>query len=176
DGGELMFSSDAASSTEDSSFRQYWSLTDAQGNIIVSDDAYTGLGLALPWIPIVMYPKFTTTAVKYGYLTIDNGQIHTESTVWEGRIPLVIQPYLTVDGTWGIGSGSSTAPTYKLKIGGTTVDTWSESGLGAYQRGPIDIRPWFGWHFAKIEITVVVPTGSGAQIAAQVLGCTMRQS
>lgn len=133
-------------------------------------------GLAEPWLPIYLYPKFNNATATWSYMTIDNGLIHSEKQVWEGRIVHVTHPRLQLSGVWGIGGGTSSTPIYRLKINGTVVDSWSQSTISAGQRDPIDISAWLGDKFATIELTVQASTGTGAAIAAQVLGCALRQT
>lgn len=147
---------------------------DHLGNIVKTTDRNGGW--AEPWLPVTMYPKFTPSASTWSYMTIDNGLIHTERQVWEGRIVYVSHPRLQLDGVWGIGSGTSSTPVYNLKLNGTTVDTWSQAALTVGQRDPINIEAYRGQRFVGIELTVQASTGTGAAIAAQILGCAQRQT
>lgn len=146
---------------------------DHLGNIVFSTDIDGGL--ARPWVPIHMYPKIPPAAVPYQYLQVSNGLTHTELQVWEGRIPFVSHPRLQIDGVWGIASGASGTPTYNLKINGDVVLTWSRATLAAERIDAADISAYLNLEFAKLELTVIA-SGTGASIAAQVLGCALRQT
>lgn len=149
-------------------------MRDAFGNIVfVTDNAG---GLAEPWIPVVMYPKFRATTDTFSYMTIDNGLIHTEKQIWEGRLPMITHPRLQLEGVFGIGSGTSSTPVYSLKVGGIVLDSWSQAALTVTRRDPVDLSPYLNSQWIQIELTVQATTGTGAQIAAQVLGCSLRQS
>lgn len=155
---------------------QYWSLWDRSGRLIVSDDANSGHGLARPWLPVPLAMKFvpdTAQGTPYSYAVIDSGQITAQTQLWEGRVS-ISHPKITVDGVWGRGSGNVNT-TYRLKVNGTTIGSWNETGLSVGQRGPFDTTDLVGTDWATIEITCVATSGSGA-VACQVLSSYLRQS
>lgn len=152
---------------------QFWAMADNSGRIIVSDDAETGSGLARPWLPVPMYPKFVSaSAPLYQYATIDAANIAAEQQIWEARAA-VSHPKITVNGVWGQASGSNTT-TYRLKVAGDLIGQWTVGGLDVSLRGPFDVSGLVGTDDAVIELTAD-STGNGL-VAAQVLACYLRQS
>jgi hypothetical protein len=163
--------------TDALSGHDFWAMWDRNNQILVSDDVQSGHGLARPYLSIPMYQLFTTN-VGLGsivaYNTIDATAITTEKALWEGRIPLGSHPRISVDGVWGQASGANNT-TFKLKVAGTAVGTWTESGaLEVARKGPFDITSVIGSESIPVQVTAVA-TGSGA-VGAQVFGCYLRQS
>lgn len=105
---------------------QFWALTDRTGRIIVSDDAETGAGLARPWLPVILYRLFlpgTDLGDDFGYSNLPIANLGGETGLWEGRAS-ISHPKIEIDGVWGQATGTNNA-TYRLKVAGTTVGTWS---------------------------------------------------
>ncbi|SDP60563.1 hypothetical protein SAMN04487905_10615 [Actinopolyspora xinjiangensis] len=159
--------------------RDYFALTDSQGNVIVSDDAATGLGLARPWIPVPMYPLFISstandvTGKPIGYWSLDSSEISGEQEMWEAEAT-ISHPQIYVTGTWGQGNGDPSI-TYRLTIDGTTVGTWSDSSaVSIYSVGPFDVTDWI-YEWRTIKITAEVTSGSGI-VGCHVRGCWLRQT
>lgn len=150
----------------------FWALWDRSGQIVVSDDVQSGHGLARPWLSVPLYPQFTPT-LSPGYWAISSTNITTEKVLWEGRIPLVSHPKISVDGVWGQASGSNSS-TYKLYVNGTVVGTWSETTVTTALRGPYDVSSFHDQQNAAIQVRATA-TGTG-DVAAQVLSCYLRQT
>lgn len=152
--------------------RDFWSLWDSSGNVIVSDDAETGLGLARPWMPVPLYPKWgiANTGLVYDYAGIHTDDLPAgESTLWEGRAS-IFHPWVVVDGVWG-GASSGMSITYRLKIAGDIVGEWTETGgLITAQRGRYDLSSYVGTDWQPVELTVSGVSGTGI-VACQVLAC-----
>lgn len=154
--------------------QQFWGLYDRQGNILFSDDAVSGFGIASPWISVPMYPFFTmASATTYSYMNLPVASVASETVLWSGRIPQVSHGFIGADGVWGQASGSNSS-TYRLKVNGTTVGTWNETGLAVGNRGPFDIHTFLNFLWVGVDLTVQA-SGSG-NVAAQVVGCTSRGS
>lgn len=148
-----------------------WAFLDQFGGEVVSSDAITG-GMARPWIPINLLPKISMAAGVFDYYNL--AVSGTERQLWEGRIPLVSHPYVEVDGVWGQASGTNTT-TYRLKVWGVTVGSWTVGGgLAADRRGPFDISANLWTAFAPIELTAQ-STGTG-NAACHIRGCALRQT
>jgi hypothetical protein len=163
------------SSTSNQQIYEY----DAFGNITRTQDVNGGW--ATPWFNVPMYPRFTppqnatdTNGTVYAYATVNTAVsgIAQGQQLWEGRIPTVSHPRIAIDGTWGQASGT-VVPTYKLAVGGTVVGTFSPAFTTSAQ-GPWDISAFLGQIQVPVTLTVTW-TGSGA-IAADVLGCYLRQT
>ncbi|WP_141134591.1 hypothetical protein [Haloechinothrix alba] len=160
--------------------RDFWSLWDNDGNIIMSDDAASGSGLARPWLPVILYPKFisNTTGSETGqhmdYWSLGNDHISGETEMWEGRAT-ISHPYIEVDGTWGPASGSATV-TYRLRLDGTEVGSWSEgSGVVTGRQGPFDVSSFVRSDHVRIALTAEVSTTTDSS-ACSVWACYLRQS
>jgi hypothetical protein len=141
--------------------RQFWALCDGEGNILVSDSAEFGVGLARPWIPVVLYPRFLPSAPAAGVdgsWAISTSAITSEKTLWEGRAT-IDHPLLTVDGHWGHASGSGPI-TYNLYVAGEQVGTWTEDAQTIAQRGPFDVSKWVLSDWRVVTITAIAAGGA----------------
>lgn len=148
-----------------------WSLFDQAGREIVSSDAQTG-GLARPWLPVHLIPKLSMPAGLFSYYSMNVSG--TETQIWEGRIPFVSHPFIEIDGVWGQASGSNST-TYRLKVNGTEVGSWTVSGgLVANRRGPYNIMSFIHSTWMAVELTAQ-STGTGV-MACHVVGCALRQT
>lgn len=154
-------------------YRQYWYMLDNGGHIVISDDAQAGVGLANPWIPFPMWPKIPMPSAPFAYATVTNDNTHSALQLWEGWLPMITHPKLAVVGVWGVGSGSA-SPTYTLRVQGDVLDTWTETGLVTSGR-EVDVSSYVGNQWVQVEL-LVLASGSGSQIAVQLLGAGQRQS
>jgi hypothetical protein len=154
----------------------YWAFYDRRGNILMSDDAETGYGLATPWQPVPMYPKAWPTAFQNQtstdlFLPVSacNGGM-----VWEGRIAKVVCARIWTDMVCGRGAGTTGNPTYRLFVAGVEVGNWNQVTYGPALHGPYDIIPWMNFENVPVHVTVSA-TGTGTDlIAAQMLGTHCR--
>lgn len=129
-----------------------------------------GSGLVQPQTPIILYPQFASNVVAgtTGTTRVNTGVLAT----WEGRVRPNL-PKLEVDGIWGNLSGSGST-TYEMKIGGTTVGSWTETTLTVARRGPFDVSAYIGQDWLKIELAITASTGTGEKAIAP-LGAYFRQ-
>jgi hypothetical protein len=162
--------------------RLYWSFWDYAAHQVLADDVQSG-GLAIPWIPIPLYPLFSMAAASvYAYMNLPTTSIASETTLWEGRIDRVAGPRIQVNGLWGAASGTNTTR-YKLKVDGTQVGTWDSSTLEVAVKGPgsagvtgtMSLATLIGTTNVSVQLTAQTLSGSGST-ACQVLGCTQRQT
>lgn len=73
DSGEIAFT--VLDLSNGGTYKQYWSLWDVQGNVIMSDDVVSGQGLARPYIPMAFIPTDTTVwGATQGALFTDMAQ------------------------------------------------------------------------------------------------------
>lgn len=153
---------------------QFWRLTDRFGNReLVSDDTESG-GLARPWLSVPVSPLFSMAASSvFSYRNLPAASVASETTLWEGRIPLVSHPRLSVSGIWGQASGSNST-TYRLKLNGTTVGSWVSTTLENSAKGPYDIAAFLDQTNLPVTLTAQA-TGTG-NVACQVYGLWMRQT
>ncbi|ALG06858.1 hypothetical protein AOZ06_07855 [Kibdelosporangium phytohabitans] len=154
---------------------QYWAMYDRGNNILVSDDAASGVGLANPWLSIPLYPCFSVAASAiYGYMNLPASSVASETVLWSGRIPQMHHGFVGIDGVWGQASGANSA-TYKLKLNGTIVGSWSTGGaLEVANKGPFNANAFINQQWIAVDLTVQA-SGTG-NVAAQIAGCTCRGS
>lgn len=125
---------------------------------IVNQDS----GFVNPQIPIMLYPQFTSN-VPAG----TGGTAHVAAGVlvaWEGRFKPAFRR-LEVDGVWGNLSGAGST-TYAIKLGGTSVGSWTSTTLDVSRQGPFDISSYLGQDWLKIELAITVSTGTGEKAIA----------
>jgi hypothetical protein len=178
DGGAKIFGTRTTILTETGVFRQFWELTDSTGRIVMSDDAYTGEGLATPWSPFHMMPQFSMNALQqWDYMTIDAGFTHTEKNIWRGRIPRVSHPKAEFSVTTGIASGSPGTPTYRIYFDNEATPriTWSTASGSVVSTQTCSIKDLLDRKWIDVQMTVIA-SGTSAQIAAHCHGATQRQS
>lgn len=132
---------------------------------IVSQDS----GFVNPQTPIMLYPQFISngTAGTAGTYRVNSGVLVT----WEGRIRPSHRA-IEADGIWGNLSGSGST-TYAIKLGGTTVGTWTSTTVEVARKGPFDISAFLGQDWVKVELAVTVSTGTGEK-AVSPLGVYFR--
>lgn len=153
---------------------QFWRLTDRFTNReLFSDDTENG-GIARPWLSVPMFALFSMAASSvYAYMNVPIATIASETLLWEGRIPLVSHPRLSISGIWGQAAGTNTS-TYNLYVGGTLVGTWNSTSLENGSHGPFDIDAKLDQSNTVVQLKAVA-SGTGL-VAAQVLGCWLRQT
>jgi hypothetical protein len=152
---------------------QYWALTDKTTRILVSDDAASGVGLARPWLSVPMYPSFTQAASStFSYPSVTVAQIATETTLWEGRIPLVSHPKIEVSGVWGQASGTNSS-TYRLVVAGESHGTWPSTTIENSSK-VFDVAAKIDQTNVPIQLRASA-TGTGA-VAAGLFGLWLRQT
>lgn len=152
---------------------QFWRLTDRFNRELFSDDTENG-GIARPWLDITLYPKFSVGASSvYSYMNLPVTSVTTETTLWEGRIPMVTHPFLVVSGTFGQASGSNSS-TYRLKLNGVTVGTWSETTIVNVNRGPFLVSSSLG--LANVPVTITAEATGTGNIGCQIYSLYQRQT
>lgn len=153
---------------------QFWALLDRSGNLLVTDDANSGVGLASPWLSIALYPLFSMAQNSvYSYMSLPVSSVTSETVLWSGRIPEMKHGFVGIDGVWGQASGSNSS-TYRLKLNGTQVGTWNSTGLEVASKGPFNANAFINQQWIGVDLTVQA-SGSG-NVAAQVAGCACRGS
>ena len=132
-----------------------------------------GSGLAQPQQAIPMYPQFdyNTGLGATGYVVQPAGTLAT----WEGRARPT-QPYIEIDGVWGVITGAGSV-TYEVKLGGTTYGDPQTFTTGpAVQRlGPFDVRDRIGQDWLKVEVAITASSGTGFR-GFGLLGAYFRQA
>lgn len=152
---------------------QFWRLTDRFNRELFSDDTENG-GIARPWLSVPLYPKFTVAASSvYSYMNLPVASVAAETTLWEGRIPMVTHPFMVVTGVFGQASGSNSS-TYRLKLNGVTVGTWAETTIVNANRGPYNVAASLGLANVPVEVTAVA-AGTG-NIGCQIYSLYQRQT
>ncbi|MEV7092835.1 hypothetical protein AB0M80_08295 [Amycolatopsis sp. NPDC051045] len=155
--------------------RDFWAMTDSTGRVIVSDSAEVGAGLARPYLPVPLYPRFLPHTFSpdpdlgdVGFWSIDAGLLSGETRLWEGRAS-ISHPWMSVVGVWGWAVDRPN-PTYRLRLDGTEVGAWNVNvGAVVSRQGRFSVAEFVGRDWVKVELTVSV-SGSGT-VACQLLGC-----
>lgn len=150
--------------------RDWWEWTDSEGRGLVADDAETGVGLARPWIPVVMYRMFddSSTDGTPGYSSIPVSELSGWTRLWEGTAS-IWHPWIRVGGVWGAALGTNTT-NYRLLVNGEEIGAWSEDrGAIVYNVDRFDVRHLVGTDWANIQLEASA-TGDG-RVACQVLCC-----
>ncbi|UUV29148.1 hypothetical protein NQK81_30800 [Amycolatopsis roodepoortensis] len=155
-----------------------------QNNVILFSDNAAGLGgMARPWLPIPMYPKFVMESdvppnpelgFTYDYMYIDNTQLASEKILWQGRAS-VLHKFVELRVVTGRAIGGSHVPRYRLKFNGTTVGQWTDIGLSNVIRGPYDISEWLDQNDVSVQLTCSLDTGGAGSTACQIDSVYMRQ-
>jgi hypothetical protein len=155
---------------------------DDTGHLVFTTDVNGGQ--AVPWFNVPLYPFFipcgqtpSANGEWNDYDAISTGAVGMAAgnIMWEGRIPYVTHPMISIDGIWGNAGGSVSNVAYALVVGGTTVGTWTRSTVVNEAEGPWDISSLLGQTQVPVQLLINGWTGSG-QIACQPLGCYLRQT
>lgn len=152
---------------------------DQHGTLIRSGDKNGGW--ATPWFSVPMYPRFKPNGAPATYnsdgyffstagFTAGSNGCTSGNSYWEGRIPFVSHPRISVDGVWG----GTANPTYSLLINGSSVGTYSPgTGLTVAAWGPFDISSLIGQTAVKIQIAASFGAGG---VTCDCLGVYLRQT
>ncbi len=154
---------------------QFWRLSDRFNRELFSDDTESG-GIARPWFVVPMHPLFSMAASStWSYMTVPIASVTSERTLWKGKNGLNAHPYIQINGVWGQASGSNSV-TYRLKVNGNTVGTWSTAAGELFEdtRGPYNVAPYLDLNDVRVEVTATA-SGSGV-VACHVYACTLRQT
>lgn len=156
----------------------FWYMEDSNADQVIATDGLSGRGLAYPYLAVPMYPYwnggFGSTAGSYA--TIAASAIASNTVLWEGRIGYVSHPAISVDGTWGRGSGTGAETiTYTLTVNGSSVGTWTATGL-VVGKHIFDIHTLVGTADATVQLAAQSSISNTDQIACQVLGVHLRQT
>lgn len=167
-GGDVMWTGFTSGGT------QFWRLTDRFNRELFSDDTITG-GMARPYLPVQMFPKFSMAASSvYAYLNLPAASVAAETTLWEGRIGLVSHPYFTLAGIWGQASGSNST-IYRVRITGTQVATFTVgAALENNTKGPYSMSAYLG--LPEVQVTVTAEATGTGNVACQLYNFTQRQT
>lgn len=153
---------------------------DHLGQIVMTTD--NNGGWAEPHFPVVLYPRITppdlTAGNSWDYMWVSAASAGAEDVIWSGCVGYVSHTRIWVKGTWG-GIDGGTGE-YKLKINGTTVGTWTVTGLTTDTRGPFVMAGpgapvSIGTREADVDLTARRSAGAG-RIACQVSHCHQRQT
>ncbi|MFJ8913436.1 hypothetical protein [Amycolatopsis sp. NPDC102389] len=161
----------------------FFAMRDQNNVILFSDNAAGAGGMARPWLPIPMYPKFVIESdvppnpelgFTYDYMYIDNSQLASEKIMWEGRAS-ILHKFVQLRTVTGRAIGATHVPRYRLKFDGVEVGTWTDTGLSNSLRGPYDISPWLDQNDVSVQLTCSLDTGGAGSTVCQVYSVYMRQ-
>jgi hypothetical protein len=136
---------------------QFLAVWDSSGNIIFSDDAVSGVGLARPYLPVVMGPAFdagwdywprTTSGT---FVELWSGIIYRQ----QPRIVVVVRTATDVSGTTG---------QVQLTVNGTAVGSPQATSftVGSVTLGPFDLSAYGHMQQLPIAVTAKRTAGTGA--------------
>lgn len=169
EGGTLVFFTAFAGG------QQYWRLVDRFDRELFSDDTING-GMGSPWFNHPLYPLFSMPASSvYGYMHLPVASVGVETTLWQGRLPLVTHPFMVVSGIWGQVTGSNSS-TYNLRLGpsSTLVGSWSETALVDRNVGPFNCTAFLD--VANVTARITVTAAGTGNIACQLFTLGQRQT
>lgn len=156
--GSLAFSVFAS---QGSGVNQFAALWDASGNIILSDDAASGSGLARPYLPVPMWPAFDA---GWDYWPRTSGTSMVE--LWGGQFYRQ-QPQLAVVIKASMDTAGA-AGQVQLTVGGLAIGSPQSVGFGVgyFTFGPVDLTSY--GHMQQLAVAVIAKrvSGSGAIRAA----------
>jgi hypothetical protein len=149
--GGLVFSLEGTDPT-----KQFWALRDNAGNIVFSDDAASGQGLATPYVPLTAVPtawmanrQVSTTSTSFGALyTINGTKQHPKM-----RFRAIVQSDAGVTGELRVVNptdGSVLLAVQSIAAGANLNNAYTFVVPGAHQ-GPL-----------QLDIEMRVASGSGA--------------
>lgn len=173
----VLWDDNNPASTTNQRFYEY----DVAGRLVRTQDSNGGW--ATPWFSVPMFPRFkpngapgTYNADGYYYssgfaqFTAGSNNCTSGLNYWEGRIPFVSHPRISVDGVWG----GSANPTYTLVVNGSSVGTYSPgTGIVVGTWGPFDISSLLTQKAVQVQITV---SFGGGTVACDCLGVYLRQT
>lgn len=139
----------------------FWGGNDLAGNIVLSNDAASGVGLARPWLNIPMVPSSGTSMVAGGPCwpaftnTSYQEVFHCITSLWHPRISIgvgtnapsgTVDWDLRVDGVSAGGGSGTTSTTVSVPNWGTTtlpghtksVQLWARNTAGVQSRVIVD--------------------------------------
>lgn len=145
---------------------QFWSNWDRAGNIVASDDAVSGNGLARPWLSIPAVNVLSTSIP----MSNSASYISTQSSGWV----LGQQPYLELQCL--LRSDSGGAGNARYTVNGSPVGSTMSIGAGAFswQAAQAIANPVGYNAYMRVELQVQLTNGVGS--VGGVLVATQRQS
>jgi hypothetical protein len=173
----ILWDDNTPASTTNQRFYEY----DVGGRLIRTQDSNGGW--ATPWFSVPMYTRFHPNGGPGSYnsdgfyysggfaqFTAGSNNCISGQDYWEGRIPFVSHPRISVDGVWG----GSANPTYTLYLNGSSVGSYSPgTGVTATSWGPFDITSLLTKKAVSVQIKISF--GAGV-VAADCLGVYLRQT
>jgi len=148
-------------------YYQHWNFYDRAGNVIVSEDATSGQGIATPYVPVPLYPGL-------GVNTLPAGTTSTSFTaLWIARAPKQ-QPRLALSflATAPAGTTGEVRATVGASALGAGAVVTGGALLDATFLGPVD-----GAHMSEMRINLEARVTSGpGPITVYPVRCEGRQS
>lgn len=124
-------------------------------------------GIAEPWLPVPMYPKFIPTNFTNSTNTDPclPASACNGGAIWNGRIGKVSHPRIQFDITRGRVTGTNAVPTYSFYVNTNLIGTHSHTDYGPTLVGPFDISNLLGTANIVVEVRVSA-TGTGTDLIA----------
>jgi peptidoglycan hydrolase-like protein with peptidoglycan-binding domain len=154
------------------SFIQITNMWDHLGNTVFSTDINGGI--AEPWQPVPLYPKFALPAGTFQYSSLAVNAVETD--MWAGKIGKLYYPRIGLSGVFGAASGTNTTR-YRLKVAGVTLGTWDVAGLTNMAVGAFATSGAAALLSIGLDVVITAQTLSGTgSFAIQLIDCQLRQS
>lgn len=151
-------------------------ILDGVGNIIMSADNMTGIGLSTPWVPVPMYPSWNLgySSTPNQYPTIGAVVCTSETQIWQGTIPETVWPLLFFNCLIGRSSGSTSTATYRFYVNGILAKTFTAPAFGFVTFSvdvfdPLGLNLSFGLQQVPITVTIQSSVTSTDSFAAGVI-------
>jgi hypothetical protein len=155
-----------------------------QNNVILFSDNAAGLGgMARPWLPVPMQPMFrdwanSTPVAPQGeffqYHVTRNDLIASEIAIYQGAAS-ILHKFMEVTGIFGFAVGSN-AVTYRLRLNGTVVGTWTANfGATGMTTPRFDVSAYLDLNAVQVQVTAQAGGGSAGLSSVQVDSVYMRQ-
>jgi hypothetical protein len=151
-------------------------ILDGVGNIIISADALSGVGLSTPFVAVPLNPLWNgLTGSPGGYPQIAASACASEIQIWNGIIPMLAWPQIRFNMTTGRALGTVSVPTYRFYINGVLVDTLTDATIRNYSNKIFTLPPFsvlglaFGVSPVGVSITIQASVSNTDTFAAGAL-------
>jgi len=153
-------------------------IRDGAGNIIMSADAGTGVGLSTPFVQCPMYPAWAQSFPSTSYPCMVASACTAETQIWSGTISQVVWPNISFYMLLGRVTGSTSNANYRFYINGVLINTILSPAFTFYKFKQVVLAPGgiglsFGIQDIAISITIQSTITSGDFFACGLSGVSM---
>lgn len=131
-------------------------ILDGVGNIIMSADNLTGIGLSTPFVSVPLNPLWNgLTGSPGAYPQIVASACASETPIWSGYIAELAWPQIRFVVITGRALGTVAVPTYRFYINGVLVDTLTDASIRNYTN-KIFVLPLFTFGAGPLGISITI--------------------